>query len=45
MAFTQLEGVLAISNRQQDRFHESMDHLFLKQISEIVSTRLISLLP
>ncbi len=44
MAFTELEGVLAIGSRQKDRFHRNMGHLFLTQMSEIVGTRLISLL-
>ncbi len=44
MAFTELEGILAIGSRDENRFHRSMGHLFLTQMSEIVGTRLISLL-
>jgi uncharacterized protein len=44
MNFTELEGILAIGSRQDGRFHHSMGHLFLTQMSEIVGTRLISLL-
>ncbi|PKM11633.1 MAG: DUF484 domain-containing protein [Gammaproteobacteria bacterium HGW-Gammaproteobacteria-3] len=44
MAFTQLEGLIAIGSRQDKRFHYSMGSLFLTQISEIIGTRLISLL-
>lgn len=44
MMFTELEGFLAIGSREQDRFHYSMGSLFLTQMSEIIGTRLISLL-
>lgn len=44
LAFTELEGILAIGSRQEDRFHATMGHMFLNQMSEIVGTRLISLL-
>lgn len=44
LLFTELEGILAIGSRQEDRFHQDMGHLFLTQMSEIVGTRLISLL-
>jgi uncharacterized protein YigA (DUF484 family) len=44
MNFTELEGILAIGSREEGRFHYSMGHLFLTQMSEIVGTRLISLL-
>ncbi len=44
MAFTELEGILAIGSRDENRFHYSMGNLFLTQMSEIVGTRLISLL-
>lgn len=44
MAFTQLEGLLAIGSRDEMRFHYSMGSLFLTQMSEIIGTRLISLL-
>ena len=44
LAFTELEGVIAIGSCQEDRFHATMGHMFLTQMSEIVGTRLISLL-
>ena len=44
MAFTQIEGLLAIGSRDEMRFHYSMGSLFLTQMSEIIGTRLISLL-
>lgn len=44
MAFTQLDGLLAIGSRDELRFHYSMGSLFLTQMSEIIGTRLISLL-
>lgn len=44
MSFTQLEGVIAIGSREENRFHYSMGNLFLTQMSEIIATRLISLL-
>ncbi|QPK62210.1 DUF484 family protein [Methylomonas sp. LL1] len=44
MAFTRLEGLLAIGSRDEARFHYSMGSLFLTQMSEIIGTRLISLL-
>ncbi len=44
MAYTQLEGILAIGSRDEQRFHASMGHLFLTQMSEIIGTRLITLL-
>lgn len=44
MMFTELEGFLAVGSREEDRFHYSMGSLFLTQMSEIVGTRLISLL-
>lgn len=44
MAFTDLDGLLAIGSRDNDRFHFSMGSLFLTQMGEIVGTRLISLL-
>lgn len=45
MSFTKIDAVLAIGSRQKDRFHQSMGHMFLQQISEIVGTRLLALLP
>lgn len=44
MIFTDLEGFLVIGSREEGRFHFSMGSLFLTQMSEIVGTRLISLL-
>ena len=44
MAFTELEGILAIGSRDEGRFHCDMGHLFLNQMSEIIGTRLITLL-
>jgi uncharacterized protein YigA (DUF484 family) len=44
MNFTELDGILAIGSREEERFHYSMGNLFLTQMSEIIGTRLISLL-
>jgi len=44
MVFTELEGLIAIGSREPTRFHNSMGHLFLIQIAEVIGTRLISLL-
>lgn len=44
MVFTQLDGLLAIGSRDESRFHYSMGSVFLNQMSEIIGTRLISLL-
>lgn len=44
MLFTDLEGLLAIGSRDDNRFHASMGHLFLTQMSEVIATRLITLL-
>ncbi len=44
MSFTELDGILAIGSRQKDRFEPNMGNLFLRQISEVIGTRLISLL-
>jgi uncharacterized protein len=44
MTFTELDGILAIGSREEGRFHYSMGNLFLTQMSEIIGTRLISLL-
>lgn len=44
MVFTQLDGLLAIGSRDETRFHYSMGSIFLTQMSEIIGTRLISLL-
>ncbi|MGR9085873.1 MAG: DUF484 family protein [Gammaproteobacteria bacterium] len=39
------KGLLAIGSKQKDRFHYSMGSLFLNQMGEIISARLISLMP
>ncbi len=44
MAYTQLEGLIAIGSRDEARFHYSMGSLFLSQMGEIIGTRLISLI-
>lgn len=44
MTFTELEGLIAIGSREEGRFHYSMGTLFLTQMSELIGTRLISLL-
>jgi len=44
MVFTQLDGLLAIGSRDETRFHYGMGSIFLTQMSEIIGTRLISLL-
>jgi len=44
MNFTELEGLFAIGSREESRFHYSMGTLFLTQMSELIGTRLISLL-
>ncbi len=44
MNFTELEGLFVIGSREEGRFHHSMGTLFLTQMSELIGTRLISLL-
>ncbi len=44
LSYTHISAILAIGSREETRFHYSMGSLFLTQISEIVGTRLISLL-
>ncbi len=44
MAFTGLEGLIAIGSKEDARFHYSMGNLFLTQMSEVIATRLIALL-
>lgn len=44
MAFLEIEGIIAIGSRNAERFSRDMGRLFLTQMSEIVGTRLISLL-
>lgn len=45
MLFTELEGILAIGSREDGRFHNGMGNMLLTQMSEIIATRLISLIP
>jgi uncharacterized protein YigA (DUF484 family) len=45
MLFTQLEGILAIGSREDGRFQNGMGNLLLTQMSELIATRLISLIP
>ena len=40
-----LTALLVIGSREENRFHYSMGNLFLTQLSEIVGTRLATLLP
>ncbi|HIG64899.1 MAG TPA: DUF484 family protein [Methyloprofundus sp.] len=44
MAYTEIVGLVAIGSREEDRFHYSMGHLFLTQMSEIIGTRFTALL-
>ncbi|WP_428356381.1 DUF484 family protein [Methyloprofundus sp.] len=44
MAYTEIEGLVAIGSCEEDRFHYSMGHLFLTQMSEIIGTRFAALL-
>ncbi|MFW5443188.1 MAG: DUF484 family protein [Methylococcaceae bacterium] len=44
MSFTELEGLIAIGSREENRFHYSMGNLFLTQMSEVIGTRLIAIL-
>ena len=44
MCFTKLEGIIAIGSRETSRFHNSMGSLFLTQMSDLIGTRLISLI-
>ena len=44
LMFTDLEGLLVIGSREEERFHYSMGNLFLTQMGEIIGTRLIALL-
>jgi len=44
MQFSKLTGIIAIGSREKGRFHYSMGNLFLTQMSEIIGTRLLSLL-
>lgn len=44
MTFTEMEGLIAIGSREESRFHYTMGHLFLTQMSEVIGTRLIAIL-
>jgi len=44
MSFTEIEGLIAIGSRNEERFDYSMGHLFLTQMSEIIGTRFAALL-
>lgn len=44
LSYTHITAILAIGSREETRFHYSLGSLFLTQISEIVATRLVSLL-
>ena len=44
MAFTEIEGLIAIGSRDKDRFHYGLGDLFLTQMSEIIGTRFAALL-
>jgi uncharacterized protein YigA (DUF484 family) len=44
MLYTEIEGFLAVGSKEENRFHYSMGSLFLKQMSEIIGTRMIALL-
>jgi uncharacterized protein YigA (DUF484 family) len=39
------KGLLAIGSRQEGRFHYSLGNLFLNQMGELVSARILTLLP
>ncbi|OUR68091.1 hypothetical protein A9Q80_02995 [Cycloclasticus sp. 46_83_sub15_T18] len=41
----QLDGVLAIGSKDEQRFHSAMGNLFLAHLGELVAKRLASLLP
>ena len=44
MVYTRIEGLIGIGSLDQDRFQQGMGNLFLMKISELIATRLISLL-
>lgn len=44
LVFTELEGLLVIGSRDENRFRRGMGTLFLTQMGELVATRLLSLL-
>ncbi|NOQ14815.1 MAG: DUF484 family protein [Methyloprofundus sp.] len=44
MAFTEIEGLIAIGSRDKDRFYSGLGDLFLTQISEIIGTRFAAFL-
>lgn len=45
MVYPRLNALLAIGSRDEDGFHAGMGNIFLTQISEVVATRLVALLP
>lgn len=45
MAFTEIEGLIAIGSIDENRFQFNMGDLFLTQISEIIGTRFATFLP
>ncbi|NOR79249.1 MAG: DUF484 family protein [Methyloprofundus sp.] len=44
MAFTEIEGLIAIGSQDKDRFQNGLGDLFLTQMSEIIGTRFAALL-
>lgn len=44
MSYTEIEGIIGIGSRDENRFHYSMGDLFLTQMSEIIGTRFAALL-
>jgi len=44
MAYTEIEGLIAVGSKDVDRFHYSMGDLFLTQMGEIIATRFAALL-
>jgi len=44
MIFNNLKGLIAVGSREETRFHYSMGTLFLTQMSEVIGTRLITLM-
>lgn len=45
LSLADTKGLLAIGSRQEGRFHYSMGNLFLNQMGELVSARILTLLP
>jgi len=44
MAYTEIEGLIAVGSKDVERFHYSMGDLFLTQMGEIIATRFAALL-